>query len=91
MSNNILFLLGLKCNYYKLLVLSFIKLLLSVIMSSSELPELLSISNRILVLHQGRVAGIVEGEDINQHNVLNLAVRGFEAPSNDYRTVKNKN
>jgi ribose transport system ATP-binding protein len=53
----------------------------SVIMSSSELPELLAISNRILVLHRGRVAGIVEGDAMTQRNVLHLAVRGVEADS----------
>jgi len=48
----------------------------SVIMSSSELPELLAISNRILVLYHGRVAGVVEGENMTQRNVLHFAVRG---------------
>ena len=51
----------------------------SIIMSSSELPELLAVSNRILVLHQGRVAGILEGERMTQRNVLHLAVRGLDA------------
>ncbi len=50
----------------------------SVIMSSSELPELLAISNRILVLYRGRVAGVVEGESMTQRNVLHLAVRGVK-------------
>ncbi|MDO4682201.1 MAG: sugar ABC transporter ATP-binding protein [Lautropia sp.] len=49
---------------------------LSVIMSSSELPELLTVSHRILVLHEGRIAGILEGERMTQRHVLNLAVRG---------------
>jgi len=50
----------------------------SVIMSSSELPELLAISNRIIVLYRGRVAGVVEGDTMTQRNVLHLAVRGIE-------------
>ncbi|UCB46609.1 MAG: sugar ABC transporter ATP-binding protein [Spirochaetota bacterium] len=55
----------------------------SVIMSSSELPELLAISNRILVLHRGQVAGVVEGENMTQRNVLNLAVRGVTPAKNN--------
>jgi ABC-type sugar transport system ATPase subunit len=51
----------------------------SVIMSSSELPELLAVSDRMLVLHQGRVAGILSGEEMTQRNVLYLAVRGLAA------------
>jgi len=51
----------------------------SVLMSSSELPELLAIANRILVLHQGRSVGILSGEAMTQRNVLHLAVRGVAA------------
>ncbi|MDO5102273.1 MAG: sugar ABC transporter ATP-binding protein [Lautropia sp.] len=49
---------------------------LSVIMSSSELPELLTVAHRILVLHEGRIAGVLEGERMTQRDVLHLAVRG---------------
>ena len=47
----------------------------SIIMTSSELPELMAISDRILVLHEGAIAGILEGNEINQRNILNLAIR----------------
>lgn len=49
---------------------------LSVIMSSSELPELLTVAHRILVLHEGRVAGVLKGDRMTQRDVLHLAVRG---------------
>lgn len=48
----------------------------SVVMSSSELPELLAIADRILVLHEGRVAGILEGAAIGERSVVELAVSG---------------
>jgi ABC-type sugar transport system ATPase subunit len=48
----------------------------SVIISSSELPELLALADRMLVLHEGRVAGILEGAALTQHDVLQLAVQG---------------
>jgi ribose transport system ATP-binding protein len=55
----------------------------SIIMSSSELPELLAVSDRMLILHQGRVAGILSGEAMTQRNVLHLAMRGVDAGAGD--------
>jgi ribose transport system ATP-binding protein len=57
----------------------------SVIMTSSELPELLALSDRILVLHHGRVAAIVEGDTLTESNVIRLAVSG--APGNGMAAV----
>ncbi len=54
----------------------------SILMSSSELPELLAISDRMLILHRGRAAGILSGDDMTQRNVLHLAVRGVAAENN---------
>jgi methyl-galactoside transport system ATP-binding protein len=51
---------------------------MGVLMSSSELPELLAVAHRILVLHGGRVAGIVEADSMDQRTVLDLAVRGSD-------------
>jgi ribose transport system ATP-binding protein len=48
----------------------------SVLMTSSELPELLALSDRILVLHHGRLAGILAGDDLTEENVLRLALTG---------------
>jgi len=44
-----------------------------VIFISSEMPELLGISDRILVMSNGRVAGIVEAKDTNQEEIFRLA------------------
>jgi ribose transport system ATP-binding protein len=51
----------------------------SVIMSSSELPELLAIADRMLILHHGRLVGTLEGGDMDQRNVLRLAVAGGDS------------
>jgi ribose transport system ATP-binding protein len=51
----------------------------SVIMTSSELPELLALSDRVLVLHHGRLAGVLEGRDLSEANVIRLAVTGRTA------------
>jgi ribose transport system ATP-binding protein len=48
----------------------------SVMMASSELPELLAIADRMLILHHGRLVGTLEGESMDQRNVLRLAVAG---------------
>jgi len=48
----------------------------SVIMTSSELPELLALSDRILVLHHGGLVGILEGGELTQENVIRMAVAG---------------
>jgi ABC-type sugar transport system ATPase subunit len=41
---------------------------------SSELPELLRCANRIMVLHDGRVAGIVDARKTDQHELMRLAM-----------------
>lgn len=45
----------------------------AVIFISSEMPELLGITDRILVMSNGRVAGIVDTRETNQEEILRLA------------------
>ncbi len=47
----------------------------SVIMISSELPELIGMADRIMVMCEGRVTGFVEGADINQEKIMALATQ----------------
>jgi ribose transport system ATP-binding protein len=47
-----------------------------VIVVSSDLPELLGVSDRILVLHRGRIAGELAAEDATQERVMTLATGG---------------
>lgn len=44
-----------------------------IIMISSEMPELLGITDRILVMSNGRVAGIVNTKETNQEEILKLS------------------
>ncbi len=46
---------------------------MSVIMISSDMPELLAASDRIIVLYEGRVTGEIRHEDANEHTVMHLA------------------
>lgn len=45
----------------------------SIIMISSDMEEILGISDRIVVLNEGRVSGILNKEDFSQEKVLALA------------------
>jgi len=45
----------------------------AVIMISSELPEVLGMSDRIMVMHEGRVTGIVDRADADQVSIMTLA------------------
>ena len=48
----------------------------AVIMISSELPELLGMSDRILVMHEGRIGGELSREEATQEAVMRLATGG---------------
>jgi len=47
---------------------------LAIIMISSELPEVLSISDRIAVMHQGTIGGALSREEATQQKILSLAL-----------------
>ncbi len=45
----------------------------SIIMISSEMPELLGMSDRIMVMCEGRLTGILDGAKTNQEEIMRLA------------------
>ncbi|MBB1491296.1 sugar ABC transporter ATP-binding protein [Paracoccus sp. MC1854] len=45
-----------------------------VIVISSELPEVMGLADRVLVMRQGRLAGEVAGEAITEENIVRLAM-----------------
>jgi methyl-galactoside transport system ATP-binding protein len=47
----------------------------SIIMVSSEMPELLGTTDRILVMSNGRVAGIVETKNTTQEEIMRLSAK----------------
>jgi ABC-type sugar transport system ATPase subunit len=49
-----------------------------IIMISSELPEVLGMSDRIYVMAQGRIAGELKKQEADQHRVLELAFAGVQ-------------
>ena len=53
---------------------------IGVIMISSELPEVIGMCDRVLVMHEGRQSGILTGDDITEEKIIHLA-SGLNAPS----------
>ncbi|OWJ77925.1 sugar ABC transporter ATP-binding protein [Haematobacter genomosp. 1] len=47
---------------------------LSVIVISSDMPEVLGLSDRVMVMRQGRVAGMLEGAEITETAVVRLVM-----------------
>ena len=48
----------------------------AIIMVSSELPEVLGMSDRIMVITEGKIGGFIDRQDANQENVMILATGG---------------
>lgn len=55
----------------------------AIIMVSSELPEVLGMSDRILVMHEGRISGELSREEANQESVMHLATGGDEVAASE--------
>lgn len=51
---------------------------ISFVMISSELPEIMAMSDRIYVIHEGRLKGEVQREDFSQEKLLGIALEGEE-------------
>jgi inositol transport system ATP-binding protein len=47
----------------------------AVLMISSELPEVLGMSDRVAVMHEGRMTGVLDRNDATQVSVMELAAR----------------
>lgn len=63
---------GAKSEIYQLMA-NLVKLGKSIIMISSELPELLRMSDRIIVMCEGRVTGELDISDASQEKIMHLA------------------
>ena len=50
----------------------------AIIMISSDLPEVLGMSDRIAVVYEGRLTGILDGQTATQESIMTLATGGVE-------------
>lgn len=48
----------------------------SIIMVSSELPEVIGMCDRIIIMHEGRITGIIEKDEFSESEILTYAVGG---------------
>lgn len=49
---------------------------IAILMISSDLPEVLGMSDRIAVMHAGTIAGVVNGSEATQQEIIALALSG---------------
>ena len=54
-----------------------------IIMISSEMPELIGVTDRILVMSNGRVAGIVDSKNTTQEEIMKLSAKFIEGDSHE--------
>jgi ribose transport system ATP-binding protein len=47
-----------------------------IVVISSELPELIGVCDRVLVVHEGRISGEVAGDQMTEKNIMHLASVG---------------
>ncbi|HZH92638.1 MAG TPA: ATP-binding cassette domain-containing protein [Tissierellaceae bacterium] len=47
---------------------------MSILMVSSEIPEILGISDRVMIMHEGRVRGIIDIAEADQEKIMTYAV-----------------
>ena len=66
---------GAKSEIYKILH-SLCEEGMSIILISSEMPELLAMSNHVIVMHEGIMTGSLDAEQMNEINVMKLAIGG---------------
>jgi ribose transport system ATP-binding protein len=50
----------------------------AIIMISSDMEEVLQISDRVAVMHEGRITGVLERDQCTEENIMRLAVGGRE-------------
>jgi inositol transport system ATP-binding protein len=63
----------------------------AILLISSDLPEILRMSDRILVMRQGRIAGELTRADATEERVMQLAVGGQLARRSDSDTLDHSN
>lgn len=49
---------------------------LGIIMISSEMPELMGMCDRILIMHQGEIKGALDREEFSEDNIIFAAMGG---------------
>ncbi len=56
----------------------------SIVMVSSDMPELIAMSDRCIVISEGRITAELEGEEITETNVMRAAIQGKNQKVDNY-------
>lgn len=51
---------------------------IGIVMISSEMPELMGMSDRIIIMRQGKIAGEITKEEFTENNMIRLAMGGIQ-------------
>jgi methyl-galactoside transport system ATP-binding protein len=65
---------GTKYEIYQIMI-DLVKQGKSIIMITSEMPELIGMSDRIVVMCNGHITGVVEGDEATQERIMSLATK----------------
>ena len=68
---------GAKAEIYTLMC-EFAKQGLAIVMISSELPEVMGMSDRLIIMGEGKIRGEFQREEYAQHEILKCALGGKE-------------
>ncbi|MDY3618993.1 sugar ABC transporter ATP-binding protein [Agathobaculum sp.] len=68
---------GAKSEIHKLMC-QFVRQGMAIIMISSELPEILGMSDRIIVMREGEISGELDRSEATQEKIMTLAMKGAE-------------
>jgi len=69
---------GSKQEIYKVMV-DLLKEGKAILMVSSDMPEVISMGDRVIVFKRGEIAGELEGEEITEENILTLSIGDQQA------------
>lgn len=72
--------IGAKYEIYKIMM-ELVRKGVAIILISSELPELLSMSDRVLVISDQKIRGILNAEECTQEKVMELSALSETAPA----------
>ena len=54
---------------------------IAIIMISSEMSEIIGMSDRVMVMCDGRITGFIDGKEANQQNIMTLATQFETQPT----------
>ena len=50
---------------------------ISIILISSELPEIMMMSDRVVIMREGRITGILNKDQISEHTIMTYAAYDY--------------